>query len=682
MHRLNQTSLPSPTASDPRYLRQGRRLIGWLSGRTRYLWPRDTVGAWCARIARATGATGWQAWPGPLPARDARYAPPLSWFCLPLTATGCDPVATAMNQWFGSGATDFDAAEADRLMRRMLTSDALHLRQRAATLPPALAKGGPAQRILLIDEREKSMAGPRERSTARVDAFRSMVDAARRAHPDAELWLGPTSDAGQGRWLSHASRAISSDLPRLPPSYSLTAALEHFDRVYVVSASEGFGALLAGVPLHVFGRPYYAGWGLTDDNVPFASRTARPTLPLLFHAAFLRFSRYLDTLPGQTGTLDSALDAIELQHDVRARFADLNDVCGLRFQWWKRRLATPYLTAGGGTLRWSKSPERLRAGESAVLWGARPADGIPGNVKRHRIEDGFIHSAGLGSDMTPPYSQVIDHSGLYFDPSVPSDLTQILNESPFGNTELARAAALRETIVRLGITKYNLGRRRPEWQAPRDRRVVLVPGQVADDASIRLGTRAINTAEGLLAEVRAQRPDAFIVYKPHPDVLSGNRVGAIDIDGHADVIDVTSDIVSLIEQADEVHTLSSLSGFDALLRNKAVFTYGLPFYAGWGLTNDAISPQPWRKRSLTLDMLVAGTLLRYPIYWHWQTKLYTTPEAVALQLAPLIERPLISAGKNRQRTALKIFRWCYNAFSHIHWRLVRTTQSRTGYHDP
>ncbi|WP_407972616.1 hypothetical protein ACJ51O_23125 [Burkholderia pyrrocinia] len=51
----------------------------------------------------------------------------------------------------------------------------------------------------------------------------------------------------------------------------------------------------------------------------------------------------------------------------------------------------------------------------------------------------------------------------------------------------------------------------------------------------------------------------------------------------------------------------------ALLRGKKVFTYGMPFYAGWGLTHDAISGIPARDRPLILDMLTAGVLLRYPL---------------------------------------------------------------------
>ncbi|ENG1058942.1 capsular biosynthesis protein, partial [Burkholderia multivorans] len=295
------------------------------------------------------------------------------------------------------------------------------------------------------------------------------------------------------------------------------------------------------------------------------------------------------------------------------------------------------------------------------------ADEVPAHSSIVRIEDGFLHSNGLGSDMIAPFSQVVDRRGLYFDPSRPSDLTEILNEAHFETTELVRAAALRAEIARLGLTKYNLGRRMPTWRPPAGRRVVLVPGQVADDASIRLGTRAITTSEALLREVRAQHPDAFIVYKPHPDVLSGNRVGLVDAAELADVVEIDADLISLIEIAHEIHTMSSLAGFDALLREKSVYTYGLPFYAGWGLTHDTL-PQPWRKRALTLDMLVAGTLLRYPLYWDWRLGRFTTPEAIVRQLARPAARPLTKVRNDPTRLPLKILRWVRNAIWHAAWQ--------------
>lgn len=80
----------------------------------------------------------------------------------------------------------------------------------------------------------------------------------------------------------------------------------------------------------------------------------------------------------------------------------------------------------------------------------------------------------------------------------------------------------------------------------------------------------------------------------------------------------------LLQQVDEVHTLTSLAGFEALMQGKAVTCYGQSFYAGWGLTRD-IEPV-LRSRRLSLDMLVACTLILYLVYISRTTGKFTTPE--------------------------------------------------------
>ena len=82
---------------------------------------------------------------------------------------------------------------------------------------------------------------------------------------------------------------------------------------------------------------------------------------------------------------------------------------------------------------------------------------------------------------------------------------------------------------------------------------------------------------------------------------------------------------TLLSSVDEVHVLTSLAGFEALLRWKKVTCYGQPFYAGWGLTDDIVTPVR-RTRRLTLDELVAGALILYPTYVSRVTGKFTTAE--------------------------------------------------------
>jgi capsular polysaccharide export protein len=332
-------------------------------------------------------------------------------------------------------------------------------------------------------------------------------------------------------------------------------------------------------------------------------------------------------------------------------------VQAIGFSLWKRPFCQPYIQHLAAQIVWHNTAQNVNA---IVTWGAQT---IPSQLAHHtiiRMEDGFLHSAGLGSDLTPPMSQILDSKGIYFDARTPNNLTDLLNTYQFSDAELARAEALRQAICQAGLTKYNLGRCPVKWALPRNQAIILVPGQVADDASVKFGTAQIQTIDALLKQVRLNHPDAYIVYKPHPDVLSGNRQGLVEAQALCDKVELEADIISLIEVADEVHTLSSLAGFDALLRQKKVVTYGMPFYAGWGLTEDKVREIPFRERTLNLQALVAASLILYPLYWDWTKREMTTPEVVVERLATLANRPKVNAQRRIMRLLGNLYRWARN----------------------
>lgn len=91
---------------------------------------------------------------------------------------------------------------------------------------------------------------------------------------------------------------------------------------------------------------------------------------------------------------------------------------------------------------------------------------------------------------------------------------------------------------------------------------------------------------------------------------------------------------ALLPQLHEVWTMTSLTGFEALLRGLPVTTLGAPFYAGWGLTRD-LGPVPARRLAgarPTLEALVHATLIAYPRYRDPLTGLPCPVEVVADRL--------------------------------------------------
>ena len=511
---------------------------------------------------------------------------------------------------------------------------------------PDAAHARDAGRVLVVDQTFGDMSVTLGGASAAT--FEAMLEAARRENPGATIYVKTHPEVSSGRKRGYLT-AVRDDERTvvLREALSPLSLMPHMDRVYVVSSTMGFEALLAGKPVTCFGLPWYAGWGATDDRQACPRRTRRRSVDELFAAAYFHYTRYLDPLTRRHGTIFDVIDWLARQKQTIAaiRGSDRpSRLIGVGIPRWKASNLRPLLATAGGQLafvRSSAGARRLqpRAGDWFVFWGAVPPAGLPElaaacGARLVRMEDGFVRSVGLGSDLIRPLSLVLDDQGIYFDPSRPSGLERLLRDAQFGADELERARRVRETIVARGITKYNMEpRTRPAWQAA-GRRVVFVPGQVEDDASIVLGGGAVRTNLALLEAARRAQPDAFIVYKPHPDVTSGNRAGRLALAqarALADHVETDVSVVPCIEAADEVHTITSLTGFDALLRGRKVVTYGQPFYAGWGLTEDRFAQGEAlarRTRRLTLDELVAGTLLRYPVYWDWDLRGYTTCEAV------------------------------------------------------
>jgi capsular polysaccharide export protein len=509
-------------------------------------------------------------------------------------------------------------------------------------------------RVLVIDQTLGDMSV--ELGGASTQSFAEMLAVAKAENPSAIVVVKTHPEVSSGRKGGYLTKVQPDDRTVvLRDAVNPMSLLHHMDKVYVVTSTMGFEALLAGKPVVCFGVPWYAGWGVTDDRCKespaWARRTRKRSVRELFAAAYIHYTRYLDPVTQQRGGIFDVMGWLVRQKDMANRMHGeqrQGRVLGVGFRRWKAANLKPMLGLHQQLVTFATDITSLQTlrpqlGDTVVCWGAQPPEGLVSLAQQSwarllHAEDGFIRSVGLGSDLIRPQSLVLDERGIYFDATRPSDLEVMLATRSFTPEDLARAQAVRAFIVQHGITKYNLEPRdAAPWGAEAraaGRTVVLVPGQVEDDASIRLGCTTVCTNLALLQAVRGALPNAFIVYKSHPDVASGNRKGRVALQAArqwVDHIETTLSVVSCIDAVDEVHTMTSLTGFDALLRGRRVVTYGQPFYAGWGLTEDRAEQATAferRTRRLSLDELVAGALLHYPIYWDWTLKGYTTCEAV------------------------------------------------------
>jgi len=358
-------------------------------------------------------------------------------------------------------------------------------------------------------------------------------------------------------------------------------------------------------------------------------------------AAAVGGRRWRDPFTGASATLGGT---VALLADWR-RVLDANRRIGAAagMARWKRRAVARFLWDG------ERSPpflppaaavaEAARRGRAVAAWPSRVPPGFAADAARAGVpvawvEDGFLRSAGLGAECREPWSISVDFAGPAFDPARASDLETLLADHAFSPETIARAAALRVRIAAAGLGKYGrAGGRAPVL--PPGRRVVLAVGQVADDLSVRLGGAGL-AADELASRVRAAEPDAWLLWRAHPDVAAGLRSGERR-PGAADGVDGDrggggSDLAALLDRVDSVHVLSSLTGFEALLRGRPVTAHGQPFYAGWGLTRDLGPPLARRGRRLTTDELTAGALILYPRYLDPVTGLPCPPEILVDRL--------------------------------------------------
>ncbi|MCD0501730.1 capsular polysaccharide biosynthesis protein [Bordetella petrii] len=498
--------------------------------------------------------------------------------------------------------------------------------------------GLPKKYVLVVDQTagDASIAG----GMATEASFQSMLEDALAHNPDCAVLLKVHPEVAAGHKNGHFDIETLKKIARIQiiaEDVHPALILKYSEAVYTVTSQLGFEALLWGKPVYAYGMPFYAGWDLTVDQLATPARRNAASLEQVVHAALIEYPRYFDPESDEQCEVETLLAWLALQRKERHRFP--KKLVAYGFSKWKRQYVNEFLA--GSEVTFTNTVTDCPSGSLTVTWGHKHTHefrSLPHPISLVRIEDGFIRSVGLGAEFVRPISWVIDSDGIYYDANKPSGLEHILSDAHFTEALCKRAADLREKLVSLGITKYNLSGL-ANWQREENSGyVILVPGQVESDAAITYGTTHITRNIDLLRAVRAKHPDAWIIYKPHPDVVAGLRDrGVTEHEARNWCDEIVNDVPyhTLLESVDEVHVMSSLAGFEALLRGLPVSTWGQPFYAGWGLTRDyglTTQTRSRRRRALTLDQLVAGVLILYPTYVSRITRKFCSPERAVDEL--------------------------------------------------
>lgn len=577
-----------------------------LWGRTRTAWRGEAVADWReAPVLTVEDAFLRSVHPG-----RVRGEPPIG-LCLDRTGVHFDGSAPSdLEKLLATHPLD-DTVLLNRAKGSIERLRHWHLGKYSAT-DPNLPVPDPAY-VVVIDQTkgDAALCG-----AGRAD-FLEMLTFAAEENPGLPIFIKthPETNAGEREGHFAAEDAEGRlDVALLTDPVSPWVLFEGAAAVYTHSSTLGFEAIFAGHKPRVFGQPFYAGWGLTQDQNPLMRRQRNLTRAQLFAAAMILYPVWYDPTRDTLCEVETVIDTLSAQ--ARAWRDDRWGYRAFGMKSWKR----PWLKRAFGR----DVPMRFRGsakGRVPMVWGRRdaPKDTI-------RVEDGFLRSQGLGAALTPPLSLVLDQPSLYFDPQVEGRLDRLIEASAdLPHAEIQRAERLVAAIQRGNLTKYNIGAEMPEISAPGKK--ILVVGQVEDDASVLLGATNVRTNTELLQIARERNSDAVIMYKPHPDVEAGLRNGAVPHGNQADVTLTQVGAGQAISAADEVWTITSTLGFEALMRGKPVTCFGMPFYGGRGLTTDIAQRPPHRVASVTLPQLAHACLIGYPRYFDPRSGEPLSPEA-------------------------------------------------------
>lgn len=544
--------------------------------------------------------------------------------------------------------------------------------------------------ILVVDQvsNDASIAG----AGAVDDNFYQMLSCAIKDNPRSAIWI-KSHPAGKGiltsnhqlshRAKNHLKRDNIDDkkIHIIKQNVNPIALLNQVDKVYTVSSHMGFEALFLKKQVYCFGVNWYSGFGLTDDSFILNKKLYQdtqlhyqklgdknPDIHQLFYASYIQYSHYANPATQKPCDIDEVIEYLALNRDAQIQFS--GHLLAYQISGWKKSFIKGFVDFPDNYLKikskkiklfwcddlYQKRTQKMDNKELSfrafddnwnyIVWGQKNKKTLKQKLHQinhklsHKIfcmEDGFIRSNGLGATLLDPVSVVLDDIGIYYDANEPSKLENILVNIWLSDEQKERANKLKESLLKNGVSKYNVGHNDQQFfekinqlKQQKNCSIHLVIGQVEDDASVQNSLSCVQTNGELLTKVRQIYPNDIVIYKPHPDIEAGLRVGEVALDALqcADVIaqDIAiSECLLLLGERDKVHTISSLSGFEALVRGLNVVCYGLPFYAGFGLTEDIDDVKynhtkrqavfNRRKRSpLTIEELIFATLIDYPLY--------------------------------------------------------------------
>ena len=252
-----------------------------------------------------------------------------------------------------------------------------------------------------------------------------------------------------------------------------------------------------------------------------------------------------------------------------------------------------------------------------------------GNLPIVLCEDSYLRAASVFWDksldllLRSSVSLTCDCKGYYIDATRPSNLEDMVQTAEVPEKDIEAAKRLIGKITSLKLTKYNNQPQTVKLPGAPGREKVLVIDQDFGDMSLKLGLAPESLFPEMVAAAADENPGADVIVKTHPDALvAGGRKGCLSDIVESDRIHklcVPANPYSVLEQVSKVYVATSAFGFESLLAGKPVRIFGMPWYAGWGVTQDE-QKNARRTRKRTVEELFSIFYCSYSRYANPMTR--------------------------------------------------------------
>ena len=165
-----------------------------------------------------------------------------------------------------------------------------------------------APKVLIIDQsyQDKSIT----LGMASENTFNEMLKAALSENPDADVIIkshpsGNIYGTGYFSQVTNSGRVYLLTEPINPISL-----LQQVDKVYVCTSQMGFEAMMCGKETHVFGMPFYAGWGASKDRQKCPRRVKKRSVAEIFFAAYVMCTTYVSYETNAVCEIEQAIDEL------------------------------------------------------------------------------------------------------------------------------------------------------------------------------------------------------------------------------------------------------------------------------------------------------------------------------------------------------------------------------------